>query len=461
MTDREPQPFRRDVTPQERRFLMAPNAHISLGLTLKGEISKSLKNAVDKMLITYPLFGVRIEWNKEITQSTTENAAEVPVKIYKRKSDNSWLEALNREHAIPVNPSKGPLTRLILVKGPAKSELFIFCHHAICDGRSLELALREILLHLENPNRIPPSIPDVPPQTPDIFPENVSKSRIRSWFIKRLNKKWEKQKVIFDQEDLLNVWEAFWKNSTYGVELVTLDKIETQKFIEVCRANEVTVNSALLVAFVKARSEAVEPYTGKVKISTAVDTRERLPIEIGDAVGLYAGGTLNEFKYRQDRSFWENAREYHKVVKKHLNDNNVFGPIYDQIALDPTLLDALLFAMIGDQVEPHQNRYKKLSEFAMSQKGLVAEYLDKFTSKIPDVMSTNLGRLTIPEEIDEIKIERAFFTPSSGLKMEIVLGVATAGGRLTVSLNYHDRYIDGKRIKKVRDKAEEILKSII
>lgn len=454
--------FRREVTPQERRFIMAPTSHISLGLRVKGKISeKSLRNAVNKMLITYPLFGVRIEWDDEIRQSTTEDAAEVPVKVYKRESENSWLEALNREHSIPVKPSTGPLTRIILVKGPTISELFIFCHHSICDGRSLELALREILLYLGDPDRVPPLLPPVPPQTPEIFPEGVSKSRITSWFIGRLNKKWQKEKVMFDEEDLMNVWESFWKNSSYGVELVTLDRHKTQRFMEICRANGVTVNSALLIAFVKARSEALGPYKGKVKIGTAVDTRDRLPIEIGDAVGLYAGGITFKFNYRQDRPFWENVREYHNVVTGHLKDNNVFGPIYDQIALDPTLLDALLFAMIGDQVEPHQSRYKKISEFAKHQKGLVAEYLDKFSSNIPDVMSTNLGRLDLPDEIDGIKIEGGYFTPSAGLKMEIVLGVATAGGCLTVSLNYHDAYIDGEKISHVRDQAEEILKTIL
>lgn len=464
MTDivEETKPFRREVTPQERRFLMAPTAHISLGLKLRGEIPEELlRNAVNKMLTTYPLFGVRIEWNDEIRQSTTEDAAEVPVKVYKRESDSSWLEALNKEHSISVNPFNGPLTRLILVKGPSISELFIFCHHSICDGRSLELALREILLHLGDSHRIPPSVPEAPPQTPEIFPEGVSKSRVKSWFIERLNKKWQKEKVVFDEEDLANVWESFWKNSSYGVELVTLDKRETQRFVEVCRANEVTVNSALLVALVKARSEALGPYKRKVKIGTAVDTRDRLRIKIGEAVGLYAGGVIFEFNYRQDRPFWENVREYHKVVKKELKDNNVFGPIYDQIALDPTLLDALLFAMIGDQVEPHQSRYEKLSEFAKYQKGLVAKYLDKFASSIPDVMSTNLGRLDLPEEINGIEIEGAFFTPSSGLKMELVLGVATAGGRFTVSLNYHDGYIDSEKIRQVRDKAEEIFKTIL
>jgi NRPS condensation-like uncharacterized protein len=81
--------------------------------------------------------------------------------------------------------------------------------------------------------------------------------------------------------------------------------------------------------------------------------------------------------------------------------------------------------------------------------------------RIPDVITTNLGRLGIPEEVDGIKVESVFFTPSSGLKLEIASGIATAGGRLTITLNYHSGYFDGERIRKVRDRAEEILKEIV
>jgi len=454
--------FQRIVTRQERRFLMSPCAHISLGLKLIGNMSiEKLRKSVNKMLRTYPLFGVRIELDNNVLYSTTENATGVPIKIYRRKSDWTWLEVLNKEHSIPVKPSIGPLTRIILVKNSNISELFIFCHHTICDGRSLELALREILLNLRNPNRIPPSMTEIPPQTPDIFPLGVSKNQFTSWFIERINNKWQKEKILFDEEDLVNIYESFWKNSSYCVELITLNKVDTKRFVDICRANDVTVNSALLIAFVKARWEVYKPYKGKVKIATAVDTRNRLRIEIGDAAGLYAGGIIYKFKYIKDRPFWDNVREYHKVVKKTLNDNNVFNPIYNQFLLDPSLSDAMLFAIIGNQVQPHQSRYNKIFEFANSHDSLVEKYLKKMSNNISDVMSTNLGRLNIPDEIDGIKIDSAFFTPSSGLKLEIVLGIATAGGRLTISLNYHNGYFDGNNIKKIRDSAEIILKNIL
>lgn len=455
--------FRREVTGQERRFLFAPTAHISLVLRLRGQISEeSLKNAVRKMLVTYPLFGVRMEWNDDgIQWSTTEGAAEVPIKVYTRESDNSWLKALNEEHAVPLRPSKGPLTRFILVKGNDVSELIMFCHHSISDGRSLQFALREVLLQLKDPNREPTMFPEVPPMTPEIFPEGVSMSRIRSWMIGRINRKWEKERVLFDEEDLVNIWESFWKNSGYGVEMIEFDEDETQRLIEICRANDVTLNSAILITLLKSRIDAVGFFEGKTKIATAVDARGRLSIDCSDAAGFYAGGSFLEFNYVEESSLWDNVRSYHKSVGKHLKDSKVFGTVSDHFVLDQTLVDAITFLAIGDQVEPHQSRYTKITEYACLKEGVVVRMLERMSGNIPNIMSTNLGKVDFPDEIPGIQVERAFFTPSAGQGMEIVVGVVTVNGRLTITLNYYHGYSDSEGIRRTRDRAEEIFRGLI
>ncbi len=450
--------FGREVTRPEQRFLAAPTSHISLVLRVRGDITKeALRDAVDRMLVTYPQFGVRIKKTQDAILSTTEGAAEVPVKVYERKDEAAWLNALNKEHSIPVYYSKGPLTRFILLKGDEISELILFCHHTICDGRSLELGLREVILNLGDPSRTPPIMPEVPAHTPEIFPEHVSGSRIKSWLMGQVNKKWERERAIFDEEDIANLWEAFWKGSRYRVELVELGEDETERFVQACRNNGVTVNSALIVTFVKARAEELKPYEGKVKVITAVDTRERLQVDVHDAVGLYAGGVKHDFDYRDNNPFWDNVRNLHNVIGKHLRDNDVFGPIYDQFLLDQTLIDAMLFAEIGDLVEPHQSRYDKISTFVRNPGGLVSKYLKKTVGAAPHIVMTNLGRMGIPEEVEGIKIDCAFFTPSSGLKMELALGVATAGGRLTAAINYHDAYFDHSNMTRISRRARELI----
>ncbi|MFW9959341.1 MAG: condensation domain-containing protein, partial [Candidatus Odinarchaeota archaeon] len=305
-------PYKRIITGQERRFLFGPTAHISLVLQLKGEVTKeALKEAIEKMLLSYPQFRVRIEWDETgVHDSTTEGAAEVPIRIYSRENDKFWIDVLNKEHAIPLRPTVGPLTRFILVKGDNISELIVFCHHTICDGRSLELALREVLLHVDDNTRAPIEFVEVPPQTLSMFPKGADFGWFKKWVVGKINKKWQAEKVLFDEEDLVNVWEAFWKNAKYCIETIEFSKDETEKLIEIARQNGVTLNSTLLVAFVKARIDSVGPYGRKAKVATAVDARKRLRIDCSEAIGFYAGGSFAEFDYDNNKTFWDNVRSY-------------------------------------------------------------------------------------------------------------------------------------------------------
>jgi NRPS condensation-like uncharacterized protein len=456
-------PYRKEVTRQERRFLFSPTSDISLVLRLRGQVSEEdLRSAVDKVLASYPLFGVRLEWvDHDVHWSTTEGAAEVPVKMYPRESDDTWIEVLNKEHAIPLRPSKGPLTKFVLVKGNDVSELMIYCHHSISDGRSMEFALREVLLHLADPNREPPRFPEAPPMTPDIFPKGAAVGKVRASLIGRFNKNWEKERVLFDEEDLVNLWEAVWKNTEYGLEIIEFSPEETQQLIEVSRSEGVTLNSTLLVTFVKARHDAIGRDSDKMSVATTVDARKRLTVDCSDSVGFYAGGSFLDFNYREKKSLWDNIRAYHKDVQKQLQGSKIFSVGADHFVLDQTLVDAIVVALAGDQVEPHQSRYTKISEFANRTDGLAVSFGERMMSNSPQLMSTNLGKLDIPEEIPGIQVERAFFAPSSALGMEIVLGVATVNGKLTITLNYYEGYVDGKNIKSVRGRAEEILRGLI
>ncbi|UCE09962.1 MAG: hypothetical protein JSW61_13470 [Candidatus Thorarchaeota archaeon] len=462
-TTQEIIPYKREITSQERRFLFSPASFISLVLRFRGHVTReAMEKAVEKLLVTYPLFGVRVEWNEErVKWSTTEGAAKVPVKVHPRVSDNSWMSVLNHEFAIPMRPSVGPLTRFVLVMGSDVSELIAMSHHMISDGRSLQFALREILLHLKDPGREPPVVREAPSHTPEIFPEGLAMGRFRSTMIGRINKKWAKERILFDEEDLLNIWEATWKNTHYVYEVMEFDEIETNSLVQVSRANDVTLNSTILVAILRARIEAVGSYDRKARVATAVDTRKRLRVDCSDAVGFYAGGSSVQLDYKENATFWENVRVYHKIVTKDLDENNVFGTVSDHFVLDQTLLDAMVISSIGDQIEPHQSRHEKLTEYSGRKESLAAKFIARMASNTPDIMSTNLGRIELPNDVPGIRVERAFFAPTSGMGFDIVLGVITVGGRLTITFNHLHGYVDGENMRKIRNKAEEILRGLI
>jgi NRPS condensation-like uncharacterized protein len=296
----------------------------------------------------------------------------------------------------------------------------------------------------------------------ETLPEGVSMGRLRSTMIGRYNNKWiEEGRTVFDEEDLQNIWESFWKNSEYCIEAIELDEAETQKLLEVSRKNEVTLNSTLNMALVRARIEAIGPYDGKALVGSAIDNRQKLRVDCSEAVGYYVGTSLLQFKYKEKSPFWDNVRKYHKDIRKQMESNSVFDTALTYSLLDPTIVDATLFMILGGQVESHQSRYAKISEFEKNKDGMAEKFRLRTEEISPDLISTNLGRLGLPDEVPGIEVERVFFTPGASLTMELAVGLVTSSGKLTVTLNYYKGFSDGEKIRKIRDRTEEILRELI
>ncbi len=54
-----------------------------------------------------------------------------------------------------------------------------------------------------------------------------------------------------------------WKNTSFGIEIIELDRNTTQQLFEISRKHNVTLTSTIYVAFVKARIGAIEPYDSR------------------------------------------------------------------------------------------------------------------------------------------------------------------------------------------------------
>ena len=74
---------------------------------------------------------------------------------------------------------------------------------------------------------------------------------------------------------------------------------------------------------------------------------------------------------------------------------------------------------------------------------------------------TNLARLDLPEKVDCAGLKRVLFTPSSGLRAELVLAECAAAGRMSVSVNYMEPSQDGRALKSIRDQAVRIIEEDI
>ena len=129
--------------------------------------------------------------------------------------------------------------------------MIILCHHIICDGLSLAYLARDVMVHLGNPSLEVEILPDPIPVDLDSMPEDVSLNGIAKFFIKRINRKWLDQEVVFDQEDYLTLSAAYWRRYQHQVLPVELSETQTSALVERCREQGVTVNSALTAAFAR------------------------------------------------------------------------------------------------------------------------------------------------------------------------------------------------------------------
>ncbi|MGD2143858.1 MAG: hypothetical protein PVF54_05210, partial [Anaerolineae bacterium] len=86
------------------------------------------------------------------------------------------------------------------------------------------------------------------------MPEDVSLNAIARFFIQRMNKRWERERVSFDRQDYRDLHAAYWMRYDHQLVSVELSEAQTSALVARCRREDVTVNSALAAAFAGAQA---------------------------------------------------------------------------------------------------------------------------------------------------------------------------------------------------------------
>lgn len=345
----------RKITPLERLFTRSPFSIVTIVARIKGNISESmLRNAISKVQMRHTNLRVRIREGHDHTPwFTTEAVQEIPVDIVSRESDDHWIKLHREASQIYFEFESRPAIRFILVQSPDISELIILSHHIICDGLSLAYLARDLLVHLGDPDRDVEVLPDPIPIDLNNIPTDVSQSRLIKYFINRNNRKWEKDKLFFDQEDYRNLNEAYWNNFNHKIFSIELSEAQTSALVGRCRNEKVTVNSALVSAFIGAQTIVQGDKSYHSSIGIAANVRDPLPIPSGEVMGFYAGLVTLKFKYDSRKYFWENTRRFHKKIGPLFTNKNLFKDFLSWLYLEPAILEAINFKKIGGLVPEH------------------------------------------------------------------------------------------------------------
>ncbi|MHA2295624.1 MAG: condensation domain-containing protein [Candidatus Hodarchaeales archaeon] len=459
--------YERKVTPLESMFVRVPYATVTIVARIKGDISeKMLKDAVSKVQQRHRNLRIRIEEDdNHVLWFTSEGVKEIPVEIVDRKSDDQWIEVYQEACKVPFEFDDRPAIRFVLVQSPTASELVILCNHTICDGMSLSFLARDLMVHLGNPDREVEVLPDPTPIDMDNLPEDLSLNAVIRFFVNRINKKWDKDKIFFDQEDYENISEAYWIKFKHQMISVELSEEQTSALVERCRKEGVTVNSALATAFTGASRVVLDDKSYHSSIAVAGNMRNRIPKKpAGEVMGYYAGAVTSKYKYDGKKSFWENARKFQQKIKPLYTNKNLFKEPLMWSHLAPGILESMSFKIISKLVPPRFTRYDKLSAFG-KRDDIISDVvkrggLDSLDKTIIGTAVTNLTRFDFPRKYGTLELDRLIFKAGGAFPLanvNLLLGAVTFAGKLSLLMEYEEGTVDTATMKKIKEKAMEFL----
>ena len=463
--NRNLQKYERKVTGAERFFSHAPFSTVTMVARIKGNVTEEMLTcAVEKAQQQHPLLRVRIENRGHDLWFTSEGVQEIPIKIVPRTSENDWIKLHAEGCKVPYEFETRPAIRFILVQSPEASELIILCHHIICDGMSLAYLARDLMVYLGDPTAGVEVLPAPEPITLENLPDDVKLSGLIKYFINRIRRKWNDEIVTFDQADYEALNKAYWDNYDHEILPVELSEAETKALVARCKKENVTVNTAVITAFSAAENLVIGGKPHHAQTAIAVSLRDRLPHSPGEEMGYYALGMQLKLKYNQKKSFWDNARNYHKKITSNLSNKKVFGDLTAYLQMDSNIYEALSFKKIGALVKPDSPRYQKLSDFGNRQDVVVRllqrAKMETFDSKLIGPAITNLGRLDFPKTYGSLELDRLIMQPGGAFPLvhvDMVLGVATCAGKMSMVVEYAEQAIDTTTMKKIKNKAMSLL----
>jgi NRPS condensation-like uncharacterized protein len=458
--------YERKVTGAEGFFALSPFSTVTMVARIKGNVTEAmLKNAVAKVQQRHTLLRVR---TKEDAQRalwfTSEGVGDIPIEIVPRQSENDWIKLHADYSKMPYEFETRPAIRFVLVQSTEISELIILCHHMICDGMSLAYLARDLMVHLGDPSAEVEILPDPAPITLDNLPSGVSVPGLVKKIIQKIKDQWAEEIVFFDQKDYEALSETYWEHFDHKIFPIELTEEETSAIVARCKKEGITVNSAITAAVSGALTfvEGEKPHNAETVVATSL--RDPLPNPAGEAMGYYAQGVQMKLKYNHMKSFWDNARKYHKKIKPNFTTKKMFGDLPMYLTMDSNLYSVLSYKNLGSLVSPDSPRYEKLSGFGKREDVIVRllqrAKMESLDAKLMGPAITNLGRMDFPKTFGELELDRLLMQPGGAFPLvhvDIVLGAVTCSGKLSMILEYTPAAVETAAMEKIRDKVVEYL----
>ncbi len=458
--------YKREVSAWERILNWSPFSVVALVTRVKGKVTEEmLRDAVDKVQQRHTLLRVRLELDaNQSLWFTSEGVPKIPIEIIPRENDNTWIETYDKACLQPFDFYKRPAIRFYFIHSQDISDIMIFCHHVICDGLSLAYLARDLMDHLGNQELETEILADPLPMSRKNIPAEHKLSSVILWILRRINQKWEQERVHFDQLDYLNLHKAYWENFTHKTISLELTEAQTERLVKNCRREKVTVNSALAAAFIGAQNIVLGEKLFLSKAGIGVNLRKYLEPPIEENIGFYAGVVTTKFKYNLKMDFWDNVRAFHKRITKLYTIKNFFKDPITIDSLEPGISEARNYKILGGLVPSNFSRFEKISSFSKREDVVLSllkrEQAESVKNMIMGTAVTNLTRMDFPQKYGDLELDRMIVHPGGGFPLatvNLVIGAVTCVNKLSLLVEFAEETIATELVLKIKQIAMDLL----
>lgn len=383
-----------------------------------------LRQSLDIIQYRHPVLNSHIINSDNSYYFQPAGITKLPLQIVNIREGQEWEAVVNAEMNQVIDSSKY-LLRVVLVKvlnQPNINYLITTTHHAITDGLSSIQLHSEILTYCQEITEgksIPvvntlehiPPIEKLLPAWTNSFKNKLSRIALL------LNIAFQK---YLNPPKTLKV-EKYVPISQRRCEIIhrQLSEESTQKFIQKCRQENTTVQSALCATLMLTVSKQINKiYEDNIKVSclSYIDLRQRLkPTINAENMTVLATSLMGFYRIKNNISIWELARKIKNDLNKKINQGEIFNMIF------------------------------------------LAKHMINFSLLFPNQVSatisvSNVGKVNIPCVYGELELEEISFVGSHALYAGMfIVHAATFQEKMTLNFVFSQPAINRQTMEKIVD----------
>lgn len=385
MTEYSPNAALRPLTAQEEIYWLlnwtSPTLPVLAAHVSGPTTPRQWRAALDRLQARHPLLAVSIEApsaGQDRPYFRQRHGSEIPLRIVERAAAPRWEAEVERELAAPFAPGQAPLLRAVLIHEADRSTIILSACHAIADGVSSLLLLRDLLAAMDGRPLAPLPFPPSAEEKLGLAPAAAGHAQNAG----------ELGRAPVNGA------------GAPSVRILQLSPALTQGIVEASRERGATLQGALAAAVVlAARRQAPEFAAKPLRFISPVNTRPVLGV--GEDCGLYFTSPQISFDPSEPLPFWEMARQTRQRIAEAATREAVLA-----------VTDAMR-GMIADGLDQ--------AGTAEMLHGVFAE----------DVLLSNLGRVPFPSSVGRLHLD-SVWCPAvlAGLPEMQTVGAATTNGAL-------------------------------